>query len=386
MKPFSSFKSLCIGIIFLSSAASGVAATEPSPQSVKAICEKVAEWQIESFEEQGKYRALPTTDRRKWHHRNRYPDMNWNNGALYAGMFEWSTIAGDPKFTDWLRAIGDKNSWDLHVNAAKGSHHADAHAVGISHLKMHEQFGDPEMIAPTRGIFDEILARPDAEEYHWVWADALFMSPPVWAQLSKATGDMRYLEYMDRQYHMTYDELWNAEDQLFYRDKGRIKKREKNGANEYWARGNGWVYGGLTYMLPYLPEDWDGRAFYIDLFRQMSEALIRTQRSDGTWSMGMMGAEADYPSKDISGSSFFVFGMARGINMGILDRTKYEPIVFKGWQALTECVREDGLVGYVQGVGAGPGETFADYTESYGTGGFLAAGAEVYKLVSKTGR
>ena len=40
------------------------------------------------------------------------------------------------------------------------------------------------------------------------------------------------------------------------------------------------------------------------------------------------------------------------------------------------------MLGYVQPVGAAPGDSFADKTEVYGIGAFLAASAEVYKLVS----
>jgi hypothetical protein len=64
-----------------------------------------------------------------------------------------------------------------------------------------------------------------------------------------------------------------------------------------------------------------------------------------------------------------------------LDRATYEPIIFKAWTALTECVTDEGLLGYVQPVGAAPGDSYADKTEVYGVGAFLAAGTEVYKLV-----
>ena len=99
------------------------------------------------------------------------------------------------------------------------------------------------------------------------------------------------------------------------------------------------------------------------------------------WSMGLLGGVEAYPIKETSGTSFFVFGMAWGINNGFLDRAKYEPVVLKAWNVLTTCVTEDGLLGYVQPVGAAPGDSFPDKTEVYGVGAFLAASTEVYKLV-----
>ena len=196
---------------------------------------------------------------------------------------------------------------------------------------------------------------------------------------------------MDQEYHVTYDYLWSVEDNLFFRDSSFFDQREENGQHIFWARGNGWVFGGLALMIPDLPKDppshgsgetsWEGRAFYIDLFKKMAAKLKEIQRADGTWSMGLLGGVEGYPIKETSGTSFYTFGLAWGINNGLLDRATYEPVTLKAWNALTECVTDEGLLGYVQPVGAAPGDSYADKTEVYGIGAFLAAGTEVYKLV-----
>jgi rhamnogalacturonyl hydrolase YesR len=113
----------------------------------------------------------------------------------------------------------------------------------------------------------------------------------------------------------------------------------------------------------------------------MATAIKNCQRADGTWSMGMLGGVEGYPIKETSGTSFFTFGLAWGINNGLLDGDVYEPVVLKAWHALTECVTDEGMLGYVQPVGAAPGDSFADKTEVYGIGAFVAAGSEVYQLV-----
>lgn len=87
-----------------------------------------------------------------------------------------------------------------------------------------------------------------------------------------------------------------------------------------------------------------------------------------------------YPTPETSGSSFYTYGLAWGINNGILDKATYEPAVRKGWNAMASYVTEDGMLGYVQPIGAAPGSAWADRTEVYGTGAFLSAGSEVYKL------
>ncbi|SDW34387.1 Rhamnogalacturonyl hydrolase YesR [Lutibacter oricola] len=353
---------------------------KPSKSEVKAITKKVADWQIKTFEDQGKYRALPLPEnQKKWHHRNRYHDAEWMGAALYAGMYEFSTITADPTYSKWLYGIGQKNNWKLY----KRMHHADDHAVGQMYLNMQKMFGNHRLIKPLRNQFDSILNSDERDKWHWHWADALFMAPPVWARLAKTTKQQKYLEYMDEQYHKTYDALWDKEEHLFYRDKKYLDQKEENGKGIFWSRGNGWVFGGLALMIPDFPNDWDGKQFYVETFQQMAETLKNTQRKDGTWSSGILGGEKAYPTKEISGSAFFVFGLAWGINNGILNAEVYEPTLIKGWKALTECVTEDGLVGYIQPVGAAPGNSFPNYTELYGVGAFLAAGAEMYKYVEK---
>ncbi|MDZ8119171.1 glycoside hydrolase family 88/105 protein [Pontiella agarivorans] len=362
----------------LNATAAGASSTRASVE-IKALTQRVADWQLSTYADMGKYRALPSGKRYRWHNREPHDDNDWTCAALHMGLFHFGETVGAPKYQDWLKALCAKNEWKLRVHP-KGIEHADDHAMGQVYLDFYRQSHDPVMIADLQSRFDAILQGPNRSKKAWYWCDALFMGPATWARLAKLTGNTAYLDYMDQQYHLSYDMLWNQQDQLFYRDNKRKANREANGANEYWSRGNGWVFGGLAYMIPDLPETWDGRAFYIDLFKQMAAALKRTQRTDGTWSMSMMADESAFPVKEISGTSFFVFGLAWGVNEGILDRTVYEPVILKGWNAMAGCVNEDGMPGYVQGIGAAPGDSYPDYTEVYGVGGFLAAGAEVYRM------
>ena len=95
--------------------------------------------------------------------------------------------------------------------------------------------------------------------------------------------------------------------------------------------------------------------------------------------MSLLGQEF-YPTPETSGSSFYTYGLAWGINNGILDKEIYLAAVVKGWNAMASHVSEEGYIGYVQPIGAEPGNAWADKTELYGTGAFLSAGSEVYKL------
>lgn len=376
-------------MIMLSALAFGCfAGVKPTPEKVAHLTSKVAHWQIDTFADHGKYRLRPGDGISKGRARKNWHDLTWHNGVLYVGMDVWRKVSGDPAVKNFLVMIGDRNGWEPYTK----SYHADDHVVGQFYLSLYEEHKNPEMLAPFQKHFNWILDNRKTGTLEWVsnskvayqrwsWCDALFMAPPVWARLSKITGDRKYLNFMDHEYHATYNLLWDKEEHLFYRDTRFFTKSEKNGRKVFWSRGNGWVFGGLALMIPDLPVDWEGRQFYVDTFRQMAASLKHWQREDGTWSMGLLGATKDYPTIESSGTSFYSFGLAWGINNGLLNPAEYEPVVFKAWQALANCVNEDGMVGYVQPVGAAPGKSFAQYTEVYGVGAFLAAGSEIYKLV-----
>jgi len=362
-------------------------------KAIYEVTNRVADWQIRTFENHAKYRATSDKGRKrkpsKKEKTRNYHDLQWHNGALYAGMDQWRKTNKDPKYTNWLISIGERNNWKLH----KRPYHADDHTVGQFYLSLYEETKNKAILKPTQKHFDWILANPktgslkwgkDTDSHHrWGWCDALFMAPPVWTRLAKVTDEKKYLDFMHQEYKASYDLLWDKEENLFWRDSSYFVEREGNGKKVFWSRGNGWVFGGLALMIPDFPKNWEHTDFYTQIFKQMAAKIKTIQRADGTWSMGLLGGKEGYPIKETSGTSFFIYGLAWGVNQGILDKAEYLPTITKGWNALTDCVLDDGLLGYVQPVGAAPGEAFPDKSDVYGVGAFLAAGSEVYKLAKE---
>jgi rhamnogalacturonyl hydrolase YesR len=335
-----------------------------NPADVRAIMEKVADWQI----------ANPSE-----HH-----PADWTQGAYYAGLVEMAKISRSKKYYKELLDIGNKNEWKLHTR----TYVADDHCVGQMYLEMYRKFCKPEMLEHTKRQFDFILLHKPTTNLkvgspyctdRWCWCDALFMAPPVWAKLAAITERHEYLEYMNKQWWATTNYLLDKEENLYYRDSNYFNKCENNGEKVFWSRGNGWVYAGLARVIEELPEKYKHRKKYIKLFKKMSAKIIQIQPESGLWHASLLDPES-YPQIETSGSGFFCFGLAYGINTGILDPQKYLPPTLKAWQALTECVHNDGMLGYVQPTGEAPKTVTADMTEVYGTGAFLLAGSQIYNL------
>ncbi len=98
-----------------------------------------------------------------WNHKERWHDLAWHNGALYAGMCEFSRITKDAKYVEWLKGIGERNDWQLH----QLPYHADHQVVGQCFLNLYRIFNDPKMMAPTKERSDWILENPQNTSLNW---------------------------------------------------------------------------------------------------------------------------------------------------------------------------------------------------------------------------
>ncbi len=327
------------------------------PADVRMAMKRVADWQMEKVKDK--------------------PTQDWTFATMYAGFMSASRTLKDPRYADYVKGVAEHFQWTLGPRRT----HADDQAIGQSYLGLYELQKEPKRIAAMKTQFDEIMTGPDdPKKPVWWWCDALFMAPPVWARLSQVTGDAKYDAYMDHEWKVTDDLLWDKGEHLFFRDATYFEKREKNGAKIFWSRGNGWVMGGLVRVLEVLPKSDPSYGFYETRLKEMAARVAALERPDGLWSPGLLDT-ADYALPEVSGSAFFVYAMAWGVNHHELDAKTYRPIVERAWKALvTEHIYADGRLGSIQPVGAAPGAFTATSSYVFGTGAFLMAGSEVAKL------
>jgi rhamnogalacturonyl hydrolase YesR len=339
----------------------------PDPASVMTTMEKVADWQLSNPS------AHSTTD--------------WTQAAGDAGFMALAGLSANPAYREAMVAVGERNQWQ----PGPRLYHADDHCIGQTYAELYLLYREPRMISPLRARLDAVLEKPPALESlefgqpanrateKWSWCDALFMGPPTWARLAAATGDARYLDFAVKNWWVTTDYLYDKEEHLFYRDSTYLRKREANGRKIFWSRGNGWVIAGLVRVLQYLQANHPDRPRFEQLFADMSAKVLSCQQLDGLWRASLLDP-GDYPMRETSGSGFYAYALAWGVNQGLLDRGRYEPAVLKAWGALSECVAPDGKLTHVQPIGADPKKFEESSTEVYGVGAFLLAGSEIYRM------
>jgi unsaturated rhamnogalacturonyl hydrolase len=342
-----------------------------TPQAVGAAMKKVADWQMKESEPYFSKVEKPLLDGRIW---------TWS--VLYSGFMAASESLGDARYRDAMEAMGKSYNWDARSKRPG----ADDEAVEQTYIELYLLKKDPAMLGPTKVGLDEVMAHPwvagPNKPIEWWWCDALFMAPPLWARMYKATGDKKYLTYLDAEWAKTSDLLYDPVAHLYARDVTFIPKTEKNGQKMFWSRGEGWVMGGLSRTLEYLPKDDPARTKYETQLKEMAGALAKIQGADGLWRPGLLDP-ADWPQPEISGSALITFGMAYGVNNGLLDRKTYEPVIAKAWAGMLKHVYADGRLGDIQQTGAEPMTYKPSASYTYGVGGFLLAGSEIRKMEGK---
>ena len=317
------------------------------------------------------------------------PSNIWTRTVYYEGLLAMYSIYPLEEYYEYALGWANFHEWGFHRGTT--TRHADNYSPGQIYLDLYNICpNDAEKIRKTRANIDMLTNTPQVNE--WWWIDAIQMGGPIFAKMGHLTGEQKYFDKLWAMYEYTRNEhvdngMFNPKDGLWWRDQDFDPPyKEPNGANCYWSRGNGWVYAALARIMDEIPADEKHRADYLNDFLTMTEAIKKCQRTDGFWNVSLHDPN-HFGGKETTGTSLFVYGLAWGINHGLLDKAKYLPIVEKAWHAMVkEAVHDNGFLGYVQGTGKEPKDgqpvtydSVPDF-EDFGIGCFLLAGSEVYKL------
>ncbi|MDG6099913.1 glycoside hydrolase family 88 protein [Alteromonas sp. ZYF713] len=351
------------------------------------IGKSAANWQIAQF---GNLNYIPESHRAKSENAK-----FWIQAAFYIGLTRWIDATNDENLESFVKEVAQRENYELILERP---YHADDHAIAQTYLWLAEREGLEKAYGPTKEVFDMILSKPpqvglemgnsesSTGKYHlegncqlrWCWADALFMAPRAWAQMTKVTGDPKYLEYGDKEFWAAADYLFSDEYGLFYRDSRYFDAKSDNGKPVFWGRGNGWVFAAIPMIIEELPDGHPSRERYIELYKKNAEGLMALQKEDGYWPASLMDP-GKVKTPEVSGTGFITFGLAWGVNNGILTDQRAKDIVEKGWEAITKAVTDDGRVHWVQHVGKSPDPVKESDSQLYGTGAVLLAASEMLK-------
>lgn len=316
------------------------------------------------------------------------PSNIWTRGVYYEGLMALHEIYPKDIYYQYAYDWAESHKWGF--NGGNTTRNADNYCAAQTYIDLYNLEPEAKKLKNTRANIAMLLNTPQNDD--WSWIDAIQMGMPVFAKMGVLDKDNRYFEKMYEMYMFSRNKhgdngLYNPKDGLWWRDADFDPPyKEPNGEDCYWSRGNGWVIGALAKVLTIIPKNAPHRDQYVKDLQAMAKALVPIQRADGFWNVSLHDAN-NFGEKEASGTALFVYGIAYGINNGILDKKTYLPVIEKAWKALTtESLHTNGFLGFLQSTGKEPKDgqplnydKIPDF-EDYGLGCFLLAGSEIYKM------
>jgi rhamnogalacturonyl hydrolase YesR len=116
---------------------------------------------------------------------------------------------------------------------------------------------------------------------------------------------------------------------------------------EVWSEGLGWYALILVETLDVLPKDHPKRAVVEDIYRRLAAGLKKTQDPrSGRWFQVVDKGDLSDNWTDNSGSAMFTYAIQKGIEMGLIDKATYAPVVAAGYKGIVENakINDQGLV------------------------------------------
>lgn len=306
---------------------------------------------VDSLERHGREVFMPA-DKYKW---------DWGQATFLNSLKQLYHASASDNRSIYLAYI--KTAMDASEKVANGKHpNAVASAHGIAFLA--RITGDKNYINKANGIYADYLKIPRASnggvshraETIELWDDTVYMLSMFLLEMYKLTGDEKYIADFLEQFNAHNKELtdpktglwvhgWDA-DSVFYDDGCSIKNwpdKVTHRNDQVWARGNGWVGMALADAL----ETVGRKSQY---WKPLEKALVHFVRavapyqdkSTGHWYQLVSLPALQGNFLESSCTAMFSYAITKGIQLKILDKKKYLPMVQASYAGLQKMsMRQD---------------------------------------------
>lgn len=170
-----------------------------------------------------------------------------------------------------------------------------------------------------------------------IWADDLFMGVAFLCRMGKMTGDTKYFDDAANQVLNYTKYLWHPEKQIYYHC---YHTDTKEHGVAHWSRANGWILMAQADLLTMLPKNHPKREALIENFKQQVSGIARYQGKNGLWYQ-ILDKTDSY--EEITGTAMFVFGIARGVREGWIDKD-FIYVAEQGLKGMMTKMSDDGDV------------------------------------------
>ena len=207
-----------------------------------------------------------------------------------------------------------------------------------------------------------------------MWLDGLYMGEPFYAHFTTKFEQGNDLNDIANQFEIIQANATDTSTGLLYH--GWDESKQMDWANKttgcspnFWSRSMGWYMMALVDVLDYFPKDHPRQKELVCYLNNIAKSIIKQQDKSGLWYQVTDKANSEGNYIESSGSSMFIYALAKGANKGYLPKKNLE-IANKAFDALIKDlikIDADGQIHITQAcavAGLG-GKPFRDGSYSY---------------------
>jgi unsaturated rhamnogalacturonyl hydrolase len=340
--------------------------------------------------------------------------QNWNyeQGLMLNSIRQMYYYTKDKKYAEFVKQNLDCNVQpDGSITTYKvDEFNIDQVAVGRGLLFAYEFSKDERYKKASDLLREQLKNHPRTKSngfwhkqiYPWqMWLDGLYMGGPFYAEYSCTFNKCKDFDDIAHQFKLIYEKTLDAKTGLLYHawDESKSQKwcNQETGQSQFvWGRAMGWYMMALVDVLDYMPKNHPDRKWFIKTLNTLTDVILKFRDPQAkVWYQIIDLPERKPNYLEASGSTMFVYSIAKGVNKGYLGK-KYLKRAKESWNGIVkEFVRidEKGLVNLektCQGAGLG-GKPYRDGSFDYymsekirtndykGYGPFLLAAIELEK-------
>lgn len=280
---------------------------------------------------------------------NKYNDWHYTNGVMQIAMMELGELLKDESYTAYvdknMQFVFNKSNYDyfkrqfdesfknngwrgirglswhmifrnkrLDDNGPMGASLIDLHLKkpNKSYLEYINTTKHHLMVSEPR-LTDGTIARIWPHE-NTIWADDLFMALSFLSRMGKMTGDVKYFDDAVNQVLNYHKYLWDPEKKIYHHC---FHTDVNEHGVAHWSRANGWMLMAKADLLTMLPKDHPRRNELIENYKEQVNGILKYQGKTGLWYQVLDKTDS---YEEITGTSMFVFGIARGVREGWINK------------------------------------------------------------------
>lgn len=281
------------------------------------------------------------------------PQWTYDMGVVLEGIVEVWRNTGDKRYFDYVQGWMDQfvtEDGDIR-NYRPEEYNIDHVKNGRSLLFLYKVTGQQKYLKASEKVYNQLLTHPRTKEggfWHkkiypnQMWLDGLYMAQPFYTEYAALMGIDSVFDDVVNQFTYMENHARDEKTGLLYHGwdesrKERWSDPETGLSKHFWARGMGWYAMALVDVLDSFPEEHVGRKKLLQILNRTLTAAARYQDpKTAVWYdiVDLGHREGNYV--EASGSSMFVYAMAKAVRKGYVPKKDFQKHIDKGYAGLVK--------------------------------------------------